>query len=797
MVRSVRPVALAAFSAVLAVLAAAGCSQGLRGAPLSEPSKRLVAEAKGLRPIEYEEDYIDARLLYRALPLNAPERAPLRHKLLAYLLGPLQKLDATQLQQQGGDVGVSDDLDRVATSFRDALEQFAPEELWASSGPTLASDERALVKQSAELVATLFASRGAETEVATALLVLTTLEPANQVWSDRLNELLAWIDTGAQLSLSGSGPRAQTTPTDILEAAAAAWPAPAVVDRLAQSYVDRQDKVASLLRRPLGAVPSRGAIGDLLLEGEGVQTTGLAIAGLYLRCGQLTRAAGALAKTAGKPGEDPDLRQLVDAAASKGAPEAALLALSRRFLPRIDLLGGTSTDRVDLPAALALAARAALAYPQDPEPRVLASRIALFMQEPYLSLRYLEEAQPLLEKAGGARDDQAELASEILERSFAKLRLRMVDSDRIEPAAREAEVLRRRYDEARQRFGENHLKARSTDIDFELARGMLNAGQVDRAEELLQRAARGSESRSEVALELAKLAGKRGDARRATEILEQTLEQHRADAPDQDTIGFVENQSKLAYALGNVHEIAGHVEDARKAWRISLRGWERLMLEQLRRKSLGASAAATMEVGRLDYLLGRQQDGVAKFVEAIEQNEGRDQSYIDALSFLVQRGDVEAALDIYRRAMSKPSRTVSEYVKVYASLWILDLTRRSGREPEPASLAFLRFLDARKVSLRPMRAAAWYVELARYALGRISYEALLPRADTAGKRAELYFYEAMHRLSEGRNDDAHALWNKVLETHMVEFLEFDMASRYLRTGAPTQARPEPVGSETI
>ena len=50
---------------MLALLIAAGCSHSLRGAPLSEPAKRLGAEAKGLRPIEFEEDYIDARLLYR------------------------------------------------------------------------------------------------------------------------------------------------------------------------------------------------------------------------------------------------------------------------------------------------------------------------------------------------------------------------------------------------------------------------------------------------------------------------------------------------------------------------------------------------------------------------------------------------------------------------------------------------------------------------------------------------------------------------------------------------------------
>jgi tetratricopeptide (TPR) repeat protein len=222
------------------------------------------------------------------------------------------------------------------------------------------------------------------------------------------------------------------------------------------------------------------------------------------------------------------------------------------------------------------------------------------------------------------------------------------------------------------------------------------------------------------------------------------------------------------------------------------------MVEQLRRKNLGASSEATFEVGRLYYLLGRHADGIQKFNEAIEQNESRDQTYIDTLAFLVQNGESEAALDIYRRVLSKPTRAVSEYVKVYSSLWILDITRRASKTPEPAAETYLRSLDARKLQLRPARTAAWYLPLVRYALGRLTYDQLTAMADTAGKRAELYFYEAMRRLAEGRSDDAHQLWEKVLETKMFSFFEFDMASRYLRSGAPTQPRAESApDAETI
>jgi len=240
--------------------------------------------------------------------------------------------------------------------------------------------------------------------------------------------------------------------------------------------------------------------------------------------------------------------------------------------------------------------------------------------------------------------------------------------------------------------------------------------------------------------------------------------------------------------LGNAYEVLANRADARKAWAASARGWERLMLEQLRRKNLTSSAEATFEVGRLYYLLGRREEGLRKFDEAIAQDEDRDQSYLDSIAFLVQRGESQAALDIFRRALAKPGRSVSEYVKVYASLWILDLTQRSASSPDASAAAYLRGIAGRKIMLRPPRAAGWYTELARYATGQLDYAALLAKADSAGKRAEAYFYEAMRRLSHGKNDEAHALWSKVTETKMMSFFEFEMALRYLRTGAP--ARPE-------
>lgn len=776
-----------ALAAVLMVLAAAGCAHGPLGKGLSRSSQRFATEAASITKVAYEEDFLDARLVLQALPIGSRERGALRVKLVEYLIGPIARIELERAGKDPAYLVTNDDFDRVFESFHDALELFTAPELGAAGGLRLAPEERLLLARAARAVVALFSPRGNERAVATALFVLTTLEPKEPAWTDRLQQLFSWLDTGTMMGSSSRG--AVTTPVEVLEAVAGVWPSPAVVARLTDLAIERQDRLSQALRKPLGTGANRSVIGDLLVDSEAMQSLAVSLAALHLRGGDLPRAQAAVTRLGGKPGDDAELRALIAAAARKGASGGDFLALARRFLPRLELLGGTSGDRLDPAAAAEVLRRGLEKHPNDTNMLVLASRVARFAPAPFLSLRYLEEAQLVLERNRASADVLGEVSAEQLELSFSRLRVH-IDPDRIEPAAREAEQLRQQFAENRRRFGDGRIKLTDADIDFELARGFVDAGLIERAEPLLMRAQRDAEGSTELTLQIGKLVGKRGDVERAAQILRDALETQDRNAPPEETIGFVESRSKLARALGDTYEVAGRLDEARRAWRLAARGWERLMVEHDRRKNVGAASEATFEVGRLYYLLGRQADGLQKFNKAIEQNESRDQTYIDTLAFLVQHGESDAALDIYRRVLAKPTRTVSEYVKVYASLWILDITRRGTKTPEPSAEAFLRSLDTRKLHLRPARAAAWYIPLARYAMGRLTYDQTLPLADTAGKRAELYFYEAMRRLADGRSDDAHTLWNKVLETKMFSFFEFDMASRYLRSGAPTSPRAE-------
>ena len=100
--------------------------------------------------------------------------------------------------------------------------------------------------------------------------------------------------------------------------------------------------------------------------------------------------------------------------------------------------------------------------------------------------------------------------------------------------------------------------------------------------------------------------------------------------------------------------------------------------------------------------------------------------------------------------------------------------------------AFLRTLDRRHGDLRPRRGAAWYHLLARYAVGQLSYEQMLAAADTTRQaRRDLLLRGHAPARATASPTTRTQLWQKVIDTRMFSFFEFDMASRYLRVGAPT------------
>lgn len=764
--------------------------------PLSTVAQRYAMQAEAIATPQAEEDFLEARLVFQALPVYAPQRKALRSRLVEYLLGPIEKLGAEDLKGDAEGLVNAEYDQQALSSFQDALGLFHPVELTGEL--ELPASDRARLHHAAELVATVFGARGAEAESALSLAVLAKLEPKNSRWAAQLDEVLAWAEDGKQIAAGNAQLDAPPSPRRILESTAWSWPTPNLTRRLAETVATRYQQLTGRLRRPLGGGVHAGMFGEEMLEeADTVATLAPSLAQIYLRASDLEGASQALEGLRGKPGDNPDLRRLVDAVARNTKPTAeAFAALSRRFLPKLPLLGGTSTDRVDAWAAFRVLEMALRFHPRSADLLVLQSRVARLTSAPLLSLKLLEEVEPIMAEANAPRAEREALTKEMVELQFGLFRVRM-DPEDVRPAQRHAEALRQRMADARRHFGDDAEWLSDTPVEVELARNYVDAGQPEKAQPILARAVEGVDAGADVTLQLGNLLTKKGDNTQAVRLLRDALERHQPEDPPAETIGYVETHSKLARALGQALELTGRDDDAQKAYRTALLGWERLMVDHMRNRRRGPAAEATLEVGRLYYLMGRREEALQKFSEAVEFDQTRDQTYSDALAFLVQRGELDAAVSIFRSALSHSGEAISEYVKVYASLWIQDLSRRSRNAPEPSAQAYLQFVARRKVNLRPTRSATWYRELSRFAIGEVKFEDLLSRATTPGRRAEIYFYEAMARLAQGREDDAHALWSRVLETNMVSFFEYEMASQYLRQGARSTPKSSEQAAETI
>jgi hypothetical protein len=95
---------------------AAGCAHG-PPAPQG-PERALAAEAGRIGGIHYEDDFLEARLIFQALPIAAAERPALRGKLLHYLLDPVLALKPADLKREVRDLETDDVYDVMFESFR-------------------------------------------------------------------------------------------------------------------------------------------------------------------------------------------------------------------------------------------------------------------------------------------------------------------------------------------------------------------------------------------------------------------------------------------------------------------------------------------------------------------------------------------------------------------------------------------------------------------------------------------------------------------------------------------------------
>ncbi len=167
------------------------------------------------------------------------------------------------------------------------------------------------------------------------------------------------------------------------------------------------------------------------------------------------------------------------------------------------------------------------------------------------------------------------------------------------------------------------------------------------------------------------------------------------------------------------------------------------------------------------FHLGDIERSMADVRDAISATPDESRVYSEPMLLFVSYGHLEQARAVWRSAVAHPE--LPKDLQLYFTLWLLDLSARSSGLADDDALAWTR----------AYRGDRWTEQLARHALGELSYEDLRQQAGNSGERAEADFYEALAQTRAGQVDAGRSLLKKVIESGRVNFHEYELAKRYL------------------
>jgi tetratricopeptide (TPR) repeat protein len=705
-------------------------------APIHPPTPPTVIVTSGpQKPITSEEEYNSARPEFDALSLAAPDRDPRRAALEAWLLGE-----------------VRDSLDR--NHPEDAYEQFRQAvTLWDPAELAKRPSDPALRKV-ADRVETAFRKRGAHEEVVLALAVELALASDGGGHDDgahhRYDQIVGWLRAGgATESELGGAVDGRGRVIDDLESVARVWPSPFVVEQLTNLYFERNEVG---LADALGDLkhPRRAADLRALLQGGGMPSSAYDLTRLYLRVSRPDDALAQLRKLKTLRPGDEQVKKLIEKYAGKEATPGDAI--------NVAMLMAQGHDDADV--AERVCADASRRFLQAPEPRLCAGQIAMVRDRLVVAMMEFEAARQL---QPGNREIWQHLAQLWERRLFQLAADENLDVTKLEPQLKRVEAF---HQAAAKQFPGEPLHPTLAGALFEVGRGYYNVGRVQKAMEYFDRSL-GIEPQATTLELMGQIRLKKGEAKEAVALFERGIATPKGDRAEE-----IYWRSRLRRNLGDAHDLLGDAKAASDARKAALADWDQLAGLGLTNEG---KAEAGVERAKLYYQLGDRDQSIALFEGAIDAAPDRSGTYADVIAFLVPRGELDESLDAYHRALGR--NEVSEYLKVYCSLWIVDLARRAGQPIDPLASSYLQSMNGGK----------WYDDLARWATGRATDEQLMARVNTPAKRAESAFYRAMRAVGAGQLDEAKKLWKEVVDTDMMAFFEYDMSEMFLRAGtAPSK-----------
>jgi tetratricopeptide (TPR) repeat protein len=587
--------------------------------------------------------------------------------------------------------------------------------------------------------------RGDEAQVLGALLVLTLAAPDPAPFAARYDEVVRWSEDVRQ-SLPSDTERVLGL-VDVFERVTRLVPVRDPVDRLSALYLERHRLQQGAFGGMMGlqallSPEGRGELQNLLSSrGESVAD----IVGLYLRAGQPERVRQAVANIEPLEGLD---RELVQAAREIGAERHRSRGLA--FL-------ASNLGRENPDVALRLCHEGRRSYPED----------SIFTQCLAEVYRYLGDHEGALEyyESTLTTDPSAENYERTLEYIAQQMEAQLTTEDTVnarETHAR-AERILASYAE---HFPGREAPIRAQELAYLIGLGEFNAGNIDQAVERLESSIASGPTRRALEL-LGLIEERRGQADQAVRHYRAALDL-RERSQGEDPLDRAVVLSHLADAFA----LSGRADRA-----VALYNEALVMLAEAE-LSLSPEMIPDIHIerGLVFYKLDRRADCLQQLDLALASAPQRRETYGRLLSFYVGHGMLEEALELYHVAFNHSE--IERAWKIYYSMWIIGLQRRTNVEPDGTAVRFLETVEGDD----------WVGRLGRYYAGDLTYEQLLAAAQTQGQRAEAYYYEAVVQLAQGNRARGLELLQQVMNTNMMGYYEYDFA-RLLREELATGPAP--------
>ena len=509
-------------------------------------------------------------------------------------------------------------------------------------------------------------------------------------------------------------------------------PAPQVLDTLAALYIGRRD---ALTAESAEAQGQYGAVANRIWR-----IAPLDVAAVYLSRGDIESA---ITKVEGMgPGGELQIRLLDLLRAARSPREDGANA-------SYELIEGFSVARPDVTAGLC---RGALSrYPKDYRFRRCMARVAA--QEDRFA-----DATAWYVSAIELAPEMVELYDEALAKLDGFIESRLMDPhpERSNSLARGAEQIL----EARlARWPDSPPPIAPEQLEFLIGLLEMNAGHVLEAERRF-RASLEADENANALLQLGLLLERTGRSEEAGPFYRRALELTPAN-----TLSDSLHRAEILEHIGSAAGAQGQEKEMRVRYQTALDAWSEAV------GLVEGPTAALVQIRRgvlLDQL-GRHDEALDAFDQAMALAPQWREVYATILSHLVvSEPDFEFASKVWRRAQLQLN--LPPEWKVYFTLWLQFIAARADQPPLPEHTDLLRRLG---------QPSNWWGKLASFGASDITYDDLLTVASSLGEETEALFYEGTRLFVAGDRDRAKAQFQRVLDTKMVSFYEYEMARKLL------------------